>query len=127
MEEPGPAVGALEAFVVFGAEDAHFAADIVGGEVGFEFLPDLFFPGHAGKEFQKPDEHPVTVDAGVPVETAIERRVIKPRFDGERTVGKSDAGFVGELALHAAEGQVGEVGGAGGGEVGLAGPNFILR
>jgi hypothetical protein len=69
----------------------------------------------------------VTVNAGVPVVAAIEGRVVKPGFYGKGAVGEGDAGLVGEFALHAAERKVGEVGGAGGGEIGLTGPDLVLR
>lgn len=67
--------------------------------------------------FEETDEHPVAVDAGVPVKATVEGGV--KLFGGE--AGVSDgfdgvAGFVGVLLLKAAEREFGEVGGAGWGE-----------
>jgi len=104
LKEPGPAVGAFEAFIVFGAEDAHFAADVGGGEVFFQFFSYFFSAGCGGEEFEEADEHPVAMYAGVPVVAAIESRVVKAGFHGEGTIGEGDSGLVREFALHATEG-----------------------
>ena len=53
----------------------------------------------------------MSVDAGVPVEAAVEGGMIYFWLYGEGAVGEGDACFVGEFTLHAAEGEFGEVGG----------------
>ena len=72
--------------------------------------------------FEETDEHPVAVDAGVPIEATVEGGV--KLFWGETGVGGAFdgvAGFVGVFLLETTQGEFREMGGAGGGERDRAG------
>ena len=89
-------------------------------------MPDLGSARQIGKKLEDPDEHPVPVDARMPVIATIECGVIQPGFDGQTAIGKGNARLVRELPLHTAERELGEMCRSGEGEVRLAIDHLVL-
>src|SRR5581483_10334537 len=72
-ERPGPAVRPLVLPVGTGYE-AGLCRQLVHGELGVQQLPDLAGRHHVAGQPQQPYQQPVHLDAGVPVQAAVEHR-----------------------------------------------------
>ena len=72
-EQPAPPVRALVRPLLGPGEERRLGAQRLGGEVPVKRRPDLALGQAARGRAQQPHEQPVHLDAGVPVEAAVER------------------------------------------------------
>lgn len=121
FEEPRPAVGALEGTAVRREEIVGFGLEIGLGEVARQRGADLVRLWEFGEETQEARQHPMAVDGGVPVETAVEGGMQRARRLNVHGTVEDEAWRVGVFAGDAREGEVREEGGVGEGEGGHGG------
>ncbi len=118
LEEPGPAVRALEGAGLGAGEVVGLPFEAGLGEVVAEDGPDLGGLGKVGEAAGEPGEHPVAVDRGVPVVAAEERRVERPGALDVGRPGHDVVELVGIFLAHPLERQAGEAGGLLAGQAG---------
>jgi hypothetical protein len=75
LEQPGPAVGALEAARRRPVEIGALARDLLARELVVEQGAYVGGATHAGKATQQPRQHPMAMDARMPIKAAIEDRM----------------------------------------------------
>ncbi len=78
-QQPGPAVRPLEQLLVGLREEGDLAREAFGGEACRQRLARARGEGLVRVEPRQPDQHPVAVRGAVPVEAAVEDRVIGAR------------------------------------------------
>lgn len=106
---PGPAIHALEPDI--GLEMIRFFLKSLGGELFGEFGADFFIPRSFRKKSDEPDEGPVSMNGGVPIEVTEEDGRDLARRAGISGGAQDVAGFVGKLAVESRQGEVDEAGG----------------
>ena len=121
LEQPGPAIRALETAGGRGGEVGAFGGDFLWGELAVEQGGDGGGGRHGGEAAEQAGEQPVAVHAGVPVEAAVEHRMQLGRGARVGGAGEGVVGLVGVFALDMAECDLRELGGDGFGQ-GVHGP-----
>ena len=79
LQEPRPAVGPLERLAVGLGQVIGLGPEVLRRQVLPQYGPDRLSFGQFGELAQQPDQHPMAVDRGMPVERAIEGRMLGPR------------------------------------------------
>ena len=110
-QQPGPAVGPLEAAAERPLEIGELARDVGLGEGLVQARADLARARPVREQPEHPRQQPVAVHARVPVETAVEDRMQLARRLRVLGAGHHVVELVGVLAADVAERQPGEAGG----------------
>ena len=121
LEQPRPAVGALEEFAVRGLEIRRLGEHVLGRQVLVQHAADLGALGEVGKHQRQAHQHPVLVNARVPVVAAVEGRVQLARRAGVRGAVQRVLQVVRILPADVGQAQLGEFRGLGGGKDGKGG------
>lgn len=125
-EEPRPAIGTFEARRHRPVQKGKLARDLIRHEHRIGARADLGRNGQIGIEARKAKDLPPTMDAAMPVETAVKDRVMLARGPCVLRPVQHQVHLVGIFAAEMRQGRGGKTDGVVGGEVGHY-RNFSIR
>src|SRR5690606_3328590 len=94
-EEPRPAIGTLEGGGVRTIEEGAFARDLFGDEHFIGAGADVGGDGQVGEAAREAEDLPPAMDAAMPVEAAVEDRMMLARRLGVLGAGEDEVHLIG--------------------------------